>query len=58
MDDESIVERVLEMMELDEVQFLVDFHQTMEKDRHKAWHDRNIKTKEYAQGDRFFVVRL
>jgi hypothetical protein len=31
--DESVVERVAKLMELEEVRFLEYFHQTMEKDR-------------------------
>ena len=44
----SVVERVVELLELDEAQFLVDFHQTVEKDRHKSWNDRHIKIKTFV----------
>jgi hypothetical protein len=39
IDDESVAERVVELMELEEAKFLADFHETMEKARQKAWHD-------------------
>lgn len=42
-------------MELEETQFLADFHQTVEKARKKAWHDRNIKTKSFALGEQVFL---
>jgi hypothetical protein len=44
----SVVERVVELLELDEAQFLVDFHQNVEKDRHKSWNDRHIKIKTFV----------
>jgi hypothetical protein len=46
--DESVAEQVTELLELDEAHFLEYFHQTMEKSRHKAWHDRHINTKSFA----------
>jgi hypothetical protein len=54
-DDESIAARIEELMELEEARFLADFHQTMEKDRQKAWHDRHIKHKSFAQGDQVLL---
>jgi hypothetical protein len=48
IDDESVVEWVAKLLELDEALFLVDFHQTMEKAHQKSWHDKNIKTKTFA----------
>jgi hypothetical protein len=50
-DDESIVVRVNELMELEEDRFFMDLHQTVEKDRMKAWHDIHINHKSIAQGD-------
>jgi hypothetical protein len=49
-EDESIAERVMELQELDEAKFLA-FHQSVEKARQKAWRDRHIKAKTFAQGD-------
>jgi hypothetical protein len=54
-DDESIAERVAELMEVEEAIFLADFHQTVEKARQKSWHDRHIKTKTFSQGDQVFL---
>jgi hypothetical protein len=50
-DDDSLVERVEELMELEEARFLAYFHQTVEKSSKKSWHDRHIKHKSFAQGD-------
>ena len=33
------------MQELDEALFLAEFHQKIQKDRQKAWHDHHIKHK-------------
>jgi hypothetical protein len=54
-DDESITARVIELMQLDEAIFLANFHQTVEKSRQKAWHDRHIKHKYFAQGDKVLL---
>ena len=35
--------------------FLAYFHQLVEKARQKAWHDRHIKTKVFAQGDKVIL---
>jgi hypothetical protein len=51
LEDELVVQRLVELQELEETRFLADFHQSVEKVRHKSWHDRHIKTKECAQGD-------
>jgi hypothetical protein len=44
-EEESIVQRLMELKELEETIFLADFHQSVEKERQKSWHDRDIKTK-------------
>jgi len=49
--DESIVEWVEELLELQEAGFLADFHQTVEKSRKNAWHDQQLNCKTFAQGD-------
>jgi hypothetical protein len=51
----QVVEWVTELLELDEARFLADFHQTVEKARQKAWHDRHIKTKSFVQGDQVLL---
>jgi hypothetical protein len=50
-DDESIAQRIANLQELEEVRFLVYFHQIIEKSRQKSWHDGHIKFKIYLQGD-------
>jgi hypothetical protein len=54
-EDESVVQRVMELQELDEARFLADFHQSVEKARQKAWHDRHIKAKTFLQGDKVLL---
>jgi hypothetical protein len=49
--DESMVARVRELMELEEARFLADFHKAMEKSQQKAWHDQHINRKSFVQGD-------
>lgn len=50
-DDTSLKERMEQQMELDESRFLVEFHQSVEQRREKAWHDRHIKKKAFKVGD-------
>lgn len=40
---EALEERVTHLEELEEEQFLVGFHQQIQKQREKAWHDHHIK---------------
>jgi hypothetical protein len=49
-EEESIVQRLMELQEIEETRFLADFHQSVEKARKKYWHDRHIKTKVFVQG--------
>ena len=37
------------MSQLEEDRFIVGFHQQVAKDRQKAWHDRNIKKKQFTE---------
>jgi hypothetical protein len=37
-------------MELDEDRFIVGFHQQVQKEREKDYHDRHIKKKAFKQG--------
>jgi transposase InsO family protein len=57
-DDESVVEWVAELLELDEARFLANFHQTVEKARQKAWHDRHIKTKLFPKVIKFCCMTV
>jgi hypothetical protein len=52
MDDTgSVQERFVQLVELEEDRFIVGFHQQVQKEREKAYHDRNIKKKSFKQGD-------
>jgi hypothetical protein len=51
MDDTSIVQdRLTKLMELKEDRLVEGFHQQVQKEREKAYHDRHIKKKEFKQG--------
>jgi hypothetical protein len=54
-DDTSVAEWLHELWDLDEHRFLADFHQTVEKQRQKAWHDRHIKKKSFAVGEKVLL---
>ena len=52
MDDvEELEERIVQLIQLEEDCFIVDFHQQVVKDQQKAWHDRHIKKKQFVIGD-------
>ena len=52
MDDaEALEERIGQLIQLEEDRFIIGFHQRVLKDRQKAWHDRHIKKKQFAEGD-------
>lgn len=40
-----------QLMELDEDRFLARFHQQVQKEHEKAWHDRHIKLRTYKVND-------
>jgi hypothetical protein len=50
-DDDSLVEQVEELMELEEARFLADFSSDHGEIPKKAWHDQHIKHKSFVQGD-------
>ena len=50
-DEEIVNERLLNLVELEEDQFVARFHQQVQKDREKAWHDQHIKSKAIKAGD-------
>jgi hypothetical protein len=56
--DESVAQRTAYLQELEEAIFLADFHQTIEKSRQKYWHDRNIKSKIFVQGDKVLLYDI
>jgi hypothetical protein len=43
------------LVELEEDRFIVGFHQQVQKEREKAYHDRHIKKKSFKQGDLVLV---
>ena len=44
-------ERLLRLVGLEEDRFIAGFHQQVQKEREKAWHDRHIKHKAFKEGD-------
>ena len=50
-DEEIVEERLLHLLELEEDRFVAGFHQQVQKNREKAWHDRHIKSKAIKEGD-------
>jgi hypothetical protein len=51
MDDTGVVqERLAQLVELEEERFIAGFHQQVQKEREKAYHDRHIKRKAFKQG--------
>ena len=41
---------MMQLVQMEEDQFIVGFHQQVEKDRQKEWHDRHIKEKYFQRG--------
>ena len=50
-DEEIVEERLLHLVELEEDKFVAGFHQQVQKNREKVWHDRHIKSKAIKVGD-------
>jgi hypothetical protein len=55
IDKESVAQRLAVLQEIKETRFLADFHQSVEKARQKSWHNRHIKNKVFAQGDKVLL---
>jgi hypothetical protein len=56
MDDSGIVQdRLAQLIELEEDRFIAGFHQQVQKEREKAYHDQHIKRKAFKQGDLVLV---
>jgi transposase InsO family protein len=56
MDDASVVrERLAHLVELEEDRFMEVFHQQVQKEREKAYHDKHIKKKAFKQVDLVLV---
>jgi hypothetical protein len=43
------------LVELEEDRFIARFHQQVQKEREKAYHNRHIKKKAFKQGDLVLV---
>lgn len=50
-DENTLKERLLHLDGLEEEHFIIGFHQQVQKDREKAWHDMHIKHKTFKEGD-------
>jgi transposase InsO family protein len=56
MDDTRTVrERLAELVKLEEDKFILGFHQQVQKEREKAYHDKHIKKKVFKKGDLVLV---
>jgi hypothetical protein len=56
MDDTGAMqERLAQLVELEEDIFIAGFHQQVQKDKEKAYHDKHIKKKDFKQGDLILV---
>ena len=51
VDAETMNERLLHLVGLEEDHFLIGFHQQVQKVREKAWHDKHIKNNIFKIGD-------
>ena len=51
IDHESLEERLTQLEELKEEWFLAGFHQQVQKQREKAWHDCHIKLRTFMVND-------
>ena len=50
-EEETLSERLMHVVELEEDHFIAGFHQQVQKAREKAWHARHIKQKTFKVGD-------
>lgn len=55
IEEDSINELLHELKELEEDRFLEEFHQTVQKERQKAWHDCHIKHKTFTIGGKVLL---
>ena len=44
---DAVEERLSQIIQLAKYRFMAGFHQQVQKARKKAWHDRNIKKKQF-----------
>lgn len=50
-DHATLEERITQSEELEEERFLAGFHQQVQKQREKSWHDRHIKMRTFNEND-------
>ena len=50
-DTDTVEERLAQLLSLEEDRFVAGFHQKVQKEREKAWHDRHIKSKTFQIRD-------
>jgi hypothetical protein len=48
-------ERLSQLMELEEDKIMVGFHEDVQKEKDKSWHDRHIKKKCFKEGDQVLL---
>ena len=46
-DDHAVEEISLQLVQMEEERFVTRYHQNVEKQRQKVWHDRHIKNKQF-----------
>ena len=51
VDEETLNERLLHLVGMEEDCFIAGFHQQVQKAREKTWHDSHIKHKAFKEGD-------
>ena len=49
-DVDAVEDRLLQLIHLEEEHFVAGFHQNVEKQRKKVWHDRHIKRNHFEFG--------
>jgi hypothetical protein len=58
LEEELVMQRLMELQELEETRFLADFHESVEKERQKDCHYRHIKTKVFVEGDKVLLYDI
>lgn len=56
VDCKALEERITQLMELEEDQFLARFHQQVRKEREKAWNDHYIKLRTFKVNDLVYYM--
>jgi hypothetical protein len=51
----TIKERLNQLMDMEEDRIMEGFHQEVQKERDKSWHDIHIKRKIFKEGDLVFL---